>query len=338
MLTLKTKTMKQKLIEVLSIQSYSHEQFRMFRYIIGQVKQMGCSYYVHEGNIYVTKGDADLYPCVASHMDTVHEIVEDLHVLEMNGNLTGFNRHMMEQTGIGGDDKVGIFVALQCLDTFANMKAVFFRDEEVGCMGSYEADVPFFNDCSFVLQCDRRGNTDFVTNASGIPLSGDDFQADVFPIINSYGYKFSSGMMTDVMALKEMGILCAMANISCGYYNPHMAQEFVNIDDVMNVLDMVKDIIMSISNRQYICKYSKPKQYVSTYGASVKTKSADYYDDYYKSYSKTPWYDDFDKADDSPCLCEDCGNLSKPDEMQYLKAYEANVCPSCFEQYGYLNL
>lgn len=325
--------MKEKLIEVLSIQSYSYEQFRMFRYIIGQVKQMGCSYYVHEGNIYVTKGDADLYPCVASHMDTVHEIVEDLHVLEINGNLTGFNRETMEQTGIGGDDKVGIFVSLQCLQTFDNIKAVFFKDEEVGCLGSYDADVPFFNDCSFVLQCDRRGNSDFVTNASGTPLSDDDFQADVFPILHSYGYKFSSGMMTDVMALKESGILCAMANISCGYYNPHTAQEFVNIQDVMNVLDMVKDIILNVSDRQYICKYSKPKKYATT-SFTKRPSSSDWYDDYYKSYSKTPWYDDFDKADtvDPVCLCEDCGNITDAKDMEYLKSYEAYVCTSCYEQ------
>lgn len=31
-------------------------------------------YQVENGNIYVIKGNADLYPCIVAHMDTVHDI------------------------------------------------------------------------------------------------------------------------------------------------------------------------------------------------------------------------------------------------------------------------
>lgn len=237
---------KSKLIEVLSIQSESYNQWRTFAYCVREAKRMGATVQKDiNGNLYITKGESDVYPCVVAHMDTVHSIEEDLKVLEINGALTGFNRVTMTQTGIGGDDKVGIFIALQCLELFDNIKVAFFVDEEVGCEGSYEADVKWFNDCSFVLQCDRRGNTDFVTTAGRVDLSSKSFQADILPTITAFGYKFSSGMMTDVMALKEIGLSCACANMSCGYYNPHEANEYVVLDDVENCLDMVKQIIVT---------------------------------------------------------------------------------------------
>jgi hypothetical protein len=184
-------------------------------------------------------------------MDTVHPIVEDLSLLSVGDNITGFNTIAMKQTGIGGDDKVGIFIALSCLMKYDNIKIAFFRDEEVGCQGSYDADLEFFNDCSFVLQCDRRGNKDFVTTASGVELSSYHFQNSIQDILTTHGYTFSSGMMTDVMALKENGLRTSCANISCGYYNPHMENEYVNVPDVMNCLSLVCSIIEKCGNKKF---------------------------------------------------------------------------------------
>ena len=83
----------------------------MFAFIIRKISGMpNVSFFVQDGNIYITKGEAKNYPCVVAHMDTVHKIVEDLYVLQVGHKLTGFNRIKMEQTGIGGDDKVGIFI------------------------------------------------------------------------------------------------------------------------------------------------------------------------------------------------------------------------------------
>jgi len=243
--------MKSKLIEILSIQSESYNQWRVFAYIIRQCKAQNVHYKVNRGNIYITKGITNNYPCVIAHMDTVHEIVEDLTVIEINGNLTAINSYTMEQTGIGGDDKVGIFIALQCLEMFDNIKIAFFVNEEVGCEGSYNADFNFFEDCNFVLQCDRKGNSDFVTNACGIELSSNKFQMDISSILFKYGYKITNGLTTDVMALKEMGIGCSAANVSCGYYNPHCFNEFVNIKDVQKCLYLIQNIIYELGEVSY---------------------------------------------------------------------------------------
>lgn len=307
--------MKNKLKEVLSIQSESYNQFRMFAYIIRQLNSIGCNYYTYNGCIYATKGKTDTYPCIASHMDTVHSIEENLTAVEVNGNITGINAVTMSQTGIGGDDKVGIFIALQCLESFDNIKAVFFRDEEVGCEGSYTSNKEFFDDCSFVLQCDRRGNTDFITNASGAQLSSTKFQDDVFPIISSYGYSFNVGMMTDVMALKQSGILCSMANISCGYYNPHCFDEYVNIADVFHCLEMVIDIIKSIGNGSYPCKY---KEHKSSLHKSYDKIFADDEEYFYSSSKKVN------------VLCECCNEQSS---LQFVHEYGIDMCEKCIKDY-----
>jgi len=315
--------MKEKLIEVLSLQSESFNQFRVFAYIIRQLKKLGCNYYTFNGCIYATKGDAINSPCIVSHMDTVHDICEDLTVIEVAGNLTGFNKVKMEQTGIGGDDKVGIFIALQCLENFDNIKAVFFRDEEVGCEGSYKPDIKFFDNCNFVLQCDRKGNKDFVTNASGIKLCGDDFKADIKPILGQYGYKSANGMMTDVMALKEMGIKCSMANMSCGYYNPHSYNEYVNTLDVLNCLNMVIHIITKLK-KKYVCKYSQPvKQRYNWNGIGKDSWKYEFQD--FKNF-----WNDNPKEQIKEQNCECCDEKAV---LQYISEYNIEMCEKCIRDY-----
>ena len=315
----------EKLKEVLSVQTSSYEQFRMFAYIVRQLQTIpDTEYYTTNGNLYVQRGKGlGKYPCIVAHMDTVHDIVEDLYPVEIDGNITGFNRVTMEQTGIGGDDKVGIYIALECLREFDNIKVAFFRDEEVGCLGSYEAHMDFFSDCKFVLQCDRRGDGDFITSASGVELSSDDFQRDVLPIISGYGYTFASGMMTDVMALKENGIRCSVANMSCGYYNPHTPQEYVNVWDVENCLDMCKTIIRYCT-KSYKHKY-KPR-WTAPLPYTKYSKSSNNWDwSSPKKENNTICWDKYDNMKyEKDTYCQDCWGA---------EAEINGLCQACYSWY-----
>ena len=241
----------QDLINVLEVQSYSGKDQEMRAYLERELASIeGCEFYDDGDNIYAGKGTGQRV-CMVAHMDTVHPITDDLTAVVIKGKITGMNAVKMEQTGIGGDDKVGIYIALQMLKEHANIKCFFPRDEEVGCVGSSFVKKEFFDDVTMVLQCDRRGNDDFVTNASGTELSSKAFQDDVLPILTSYGYKFSTGMMTDVMELKEQGINVSMANMSCGYYNPHSDNEYVDIADVHKCTLMVNEIITTLGMTAY---------------------------------------------------------------------------------------
>ena len=242
----------QNLIELCTVQSPSHDDGDMREYLYEVLSKIeGVDFFDDGDNIYATKGSGPRV-CMVGHMDTVHKRVKGgITVMNLAGKLFAMDAERMEQVGVGGDDRVGIHVALEMLRDKTNIKAFFPRDEEIGCVGSSKVEKSFFDDVTMVLQCDRRGNTDFVTNASGVELSSKAFQDDVSVILAQYGYKFSTGMMTDVMELKEQGINVSMANMSCGYYNPHSDNEYIDVADVHRVTLMCSDIIDLMGDTAY---------------------------------------------------------------------------------------
>lgn len=326
--------MKDKLIEVLSIQSESFKQGRMFNYLLEYCHANNLDCFIDDGSIYITKGNAEYYPCVVAHMDTVHRIVEDLTVIEIDGKLTGMNKVKMEQTGIGGDDKVGIFIALQCLERFDDLKVAFFRDEEVGCEGSYNANIKFFSDCSFILQCDRKGNNDFITEASGVKLSGKDFQKAIRKTLFDFGYRFNHGMMTDVMALKELGITCAMANISCGYYNPHYDNEYVVVKDVYNCMNLVFKLIENFGQTRYVCSYTKPvytyTKYKKSKNRGLNSMATDSNTIHLKDTALARSFDNNQSYLDQSGRCECCDEEAA---TEYIAEYNMDMCSRCIGAY-----
>ena len=104
-------------------------------------------------NIYITKGETEFYPCFVAHLDTVHHMSNILVKEEKHPNdhgeykdaLKAYTPFSNQPTGIGGDDKCGIFVCLQLLEKLDNVKVAFFVSEEIGCIGSSVADDFFFD-------------------------------------------------------------------------------------------------------------------------------------------------------------------------------------------------
>ena len=309
--------MRKLLIDTLSVQSESFKTERMELFIMDKLNEMGVPFVYDKGNIYATKGEATDYPCMVSHTDTVHKIIDDRDfcIIADNDFAIGFDKLNMTPSGCGGDDKVGIFMCLQLLKDLDYLKVAFFRDEEVGCNGSYDADVEFFDDVRFILQCDRKGNTDFVNNIYGTNLASDEFNADVSHIIDKYGYSFTSGMLTDVYALASIGVNVSVANMSCGYYNPHCDDEVVSFADVQNCFDMCYEIITSMP---FVYKIDR----------SVKDKSWKY--DWEDKRYNDDWYKGHVIADS---VCDDCGIVTEQKNLTYWKDFNAHLCPVCNEGY-----
>lgn len=196
------------------------------------------------GNIYVTKGSNATYPCIVAHLDEVHQRTAtgySVITLKKTQIILGYDNIHKDFSGIGADDKNGIWVCLKCIEKYKSLKCAFFVDEERGCLGSNKADMDFFKDCRFVLQCDRKGNKDLIVNISGVQLCSDSFIKDIN--CKKYQYKETSGLMTDVMILKQRKLQVSCVNISCGYYNPHTSNEFTFIPDLYKCLDFVCHII-----------------------------------------------------------------------------------------------
>lgn len=136
---------------------------------------------------------------------------------------------------------------LKCLKKYDVVKAVFFVGEETGCVGSGQCDMEFFDNCRYVIQCDRRNGDDLITSIGGwTQLCSPEFTRDIKPEL--FGYKEECGLITDVGELKDRGLKVSAINLSCGYYEPHTDREFVIKSEVINCLNFVEHIIETCTN------------------------------------------------------------------------------------------
>jgi di/tripeptidase len=227
-----------RLKEVLSIPTYYDEESRMVEYLKKVLDEKGYTYKVDKlGNIYVTKGNTKRYPCFVSHTDTVHQINENLEVIEPEDFiLTGIDSETGQPSGIGGDDKCGVFLCLEMLDELEVVKVAFFVGEEYGMKGSKEACPQFFKDVKYSIQFDSPyGNTMSLT-LCGKPLFNVDseFGETVAPILKERGItKWQAHPYTDTLQLmKKFDFPCL--NIAAGYYRYHTPNEYVDVTDVVN--------------------------------------------------------------------------------------------------------
>jgi len=199
------------------------------------------------GNMYLTKGKSINYPCFVAHLDQVQFKPGSISIYTENNIIFGFDYTAKSSVGLGADDKNGIFICLEMLETFSECKVAFFVEEEIGCIGSMRAKIKFFQDCRWIIQPDRKGNEDVVMNINGTDICSNDFRKDITPIMIEFKYRRSAGLMTDVEELvkNKVGISCI--NVSCGYYSPHTDSETTDINDVLNCIAFCKKITETVT-------------------------------------------------------------------------------------------
>jgi len=337
---------------------FLYEQFK----VISLGNEENYRYHYEDGNTYITKGLADTYPCVIAHTDTVHDIHKDFTVFGDNDIMFAMDMTSGFQVGVGGDDKVGIYVALEMLIGLDVVKVAFFRDEEHGCLGSREADMGWFKDVEFVLQCDRQGYKDFVNTIYGQKLFDKPFSNAIGDILARYGKKETSqGGLTDVYQLVENGLEVCVANMSCGYYRPHSDDEVIAIQEVFDTRDMVFEIVSDLGgkvwkNSLYIDynSYTNNKPKKRKKGKKIATdwhqrSRDDWWNGEKSSQDETAWtkvsdregyglyrdhrsYNDFDELDAYEHMdLETCCSKCDTDEIMYDKEQDADWCFACDE-------
>jgi tripeptide aminopeptidase len=245
-----------KLISTLSVPSFPGKEDLMREFIVNTLNKSGISNYTDKyGNVYATKGESEHYPCVVAHIDTVHKI-EEFTVHEDNYMLTAWDLEG-NQTGIGGDNKAGVFVCLELLERFDVIKAAFFVSEEVGCLGSYLSDPEFFKNVGYALQFDAPYNNWISHYSDGVKLFAvdSDFFRKIDPIFEKNLPKYTISSLgnhpyTDVSALKSLYDFSCV-NYSVGYYNMHSKREYVSIMDVDLCLNTAVEMIESLGNNLY---------------------------------------------------------------------------------------
>jgi tripeptide aminopeptidase len=257
--------------EILGVQSYSHQDAVMINFLVKELRSIEGLDLSQDayGNLYAIKGKGigpdKLYPAVVAHVDTVHKLIpaDYFHVVEVAGTVFGWDSSKNQMHGIGGDDKVGIYMCLQLLRELDNLKVALFRNEEVGCLGSTEAHMPFFDNVTLVLQADRRGSTDFISYSNGTDLMDKTFLNAIDVTLEKFGYSEDMGTLTDVGQLKKNKLKVVCANVSCGYYNAHSDDEYVVLSEVDTCLQLFAEIIGLYGDRKWLHEYDPTSGYSS---------------------------------------------------------------------------
>jgi di/tripeptidase len=198
-------------------------------------------------------------------LDVINVIEEQLPNAqdELKLSLKGYN-DLGRPTGIGGDDKCGVFACMTLLRELPYLKAAFFVSEETGCHGSRSADPEFFENVGYGIQFDAPENWMITEKCFGQVLFDRDSE-----FFKSCDEVLTEGMVkenmqymvhpyTDVYALRgKFDFSCI--NFSIGYYNYHTANEYVVVDDVFNGIEMGKKMIEKLG---YNLHYKKSQDYV----------------------------------------------------------------------------
>lgn len=261
--------------ELLSVPSKTYQEGLMVDFIVKKLTEIEGVTVVRDehNNVYATKGilnPEEYYPMFISHTDTVHNIVNKIEVreeqlvrpytfgkeFEKNTvlSLKAYDENG-DPTGIGGDDKCGIFICLELLKKLDKVKLAFFVSEETGCHGSKLVNTEFLKDVGYCVQYDAPGNHLITHICSGVELfdiNGDFFKKIIKPITHSFGNEMmiQSHPYTDIKIIKEKSDFSCI-NISCGYYNMHTKNEFVSVDDVINSINVGVNIVKELGLKKY---------------------------------------------------------------------------------------
>lgn len=200
------------------------------------------------GNLFITKGDVEAYPCIVAHLDEVHD-VNDRQIV-VKGDMIYALNSKGKQVGLGADDKNGVWIAIQLLHQQPVLQVALFVGEEklgdlAGCRGSRGCSLEYFDKAKYLLQCDRKGASEIiVVGKNDVVLCGETFLPD--NLLLKYGFQKVAGGRTDVVALRERGLSKDCCNISCGYYNAHKTDEYTLFSELQNTLFFVTELLGTI--------------------------------------------------------------------------------------------
>ena len=238
------------------------------------------------GNLYVTKNTSEqrYYNCVVAHLDINQKVItDDFSILVINNYIVGINNVDGKQIGLGHDDKVGVYFALQALKKFDNIKCFFPLDEEVGLLGTRASEEDFFNDVGFFLQLDRRGYYDISQFTNGHATVTYDTKKEFEKLLCKYNFHWTNTVSTDVGALIQRHFTQGV-NISCGYNNEHTNDEILHVLRYDNSEKFAMELLKLTNNKFYYMDitttttYNKPvpKAVTSGYSNSSNTSNQNF--------------------------------------------------------------
>ena len=254
--------------------------------VIESLAPDGCIVVKSSGNMIIRKGDTSgTHPMYLAHMDQVHSYAPFMTLHIKNDVLSAYDGNG-KQCGTGGDDKCGVYLALEMLHHLPNVSCVFVRDEEVGCLGSGIVPIGWFDNAAFVIQSDRNNRTfDIVRKTNGMNCASDAFMNALLALPVACKHNEESGSVTDIGELASRGLPVSCVNISSGYHNPHQDTEIVRLSELAIACELALQagllhggVVWEHTPTSTYAEYATVGHYSSSYGRSRTGRGAPYYD------------------------------------------------------------
>ena len=293
------------------------------------------------GNLYAIKGQSDLYPCVVAHTDINQDYKKHLRVEKNEKFVYGMDMETGQQCGVGFDDKNGCLFALMMLERIDTIKVAFFKDEEIGAVGSKQANASFFHDCSMIFQMDRNSykGLELITQTNGAKICSQEFVDAAEPLMKKYHVNEGTGSFTDVGEIVKLaGVNCIGCNIGAGYFDEHSDQEITSIQALENSINFGYECLTTLGKTKWIHRaFSTSYGYGST--ATTTSTTTTYYDRYHDEYDPdiAGWNSSFDTKPKDPVLLP---NYQYRHVLEYdgltdseiVECLEEGYCPCCFSK------
>lgn len=191
---------------------------------------------------------------------------------------------MSSTTGLGADDRAGVYGILHLLKNGFRPTVIFTEDEEKGCVGAsklVKANPRL--EVNYMIELDRQGADDCVF----YDCNNIEFER----YVEKFGFILSYGSFTDISELAPHYGVSAV-NVSVGYYGQHSTREYLVISELAITLHRVSKMLASESTKfvyiPFIYSY-KSNKFTKYYGGKFDEDDEDevfYYGSGYKNYNE----------------------------------------------------
>lgn len=187
------------------------------------------------GNRWVQVGESPNLLFTA-HTDSVHR-AKGTQLLDVNGDIVS----SIGNDVLGADCAAGVWLLLEMIDAGVPGLYAFFRDEEIGGLGSAWAArhmSHLFDGIDAAIAFDRKGYDSVITH-QGSRTASDAFARSLCAVLGMGFAPDDTGLFTDTANLTDLIGECS--NISVGYHHAHSAGETQD----MAFLVRLRDVLVS---------------------------------------------------------------------------------------------
>lgn len=258
--------------------------------------------------------EGDIPIALVAHMDTVFKNPAYELFYDQKKNV------MWSPTGMGADDRAGVFAIIKIIKSGLRPHVIFTTDEEIGGVGASSlAQLPCpFKDLRYIIQLDRRNANDCVF----YDCDNEDFEK----YVEKFGFVTAYGSFTDICHLCPSWSVAGV-NLSVGYRDEHSVSEVLFVGQLLDTIEKVKKMLSEKDIPSFIY-IPAPLYYYNWHH---------YYDDYDDDFADYHFYTvnkllDKKEFNNTSYQCDHCKKMFPEDKVLPVKLIRGKTgyyCEDC---------